>query len=417
MKGDIYPYLQPNKENDRILQRLSLPNSSTTPNFSGIFGRITQAMDLAKDRAVKDRGEGIRLREGLKVFKRDVYGSQVRDELHLLLRFIKDLKNYFNGIDERTYSETGYKNDDYSRQSLLYRYLGGELIQNEFLSEFLKLGKIAGLTRGEFSIGDAAELAYGFFQGKGEVKLAEKAVQSSIRLKGVNLGGISGGINAASSLYSLVNRWGHNSPFEGAIDGASAGAYIGSHIVPGIGTVIGGVIGGIAGAVTGLIKTGKHKDQIARDALRDFLKEVGVIDDSCSLTLYDGTKYYIGFDGGHKLTNLDGSKRRPYNTDPSNPLTDKAIGILQPIAAMLTGGDRKLKNDLTGYLVNAALSNAKSVNDIKKNAFSIFLSTNLSLREGLVIFAKLKEEGKITEREYKVYSHDLYTLVTSSSKL
>jgi hypothetical protein len=75
-----------------------------------------------------------------------------------------------------------------------------------------------------------------------------------------------------------------------------------------------------------------------------------------------------GQDGSRRYTNLDGTKRAPYDVDFSNPLSHQTIGWLQPIAAVLTGGNEKLKNDLTGYLVNAALSNADTLSDAAANA-------------------------------------------------
>lgn len=93
------------------------------------------------------------------------------------------------------------------------------------------------------------------------------------------------------------------------------------------------------------ISSGKHPDQYQRDAVRDRLKEIGMIDDGYNLTNTDGTKFDIGKDGSIKNYNLD------FNKDGIGDI----VGLAQGLAAFITGGDEKATSDLTGYMVNAAM--------------------------------------------------------------
>lgn len=95
------------------------------------------------------------------------------------------------------------------------------------------------------------------------------------------------------------------------------------------------------------ISSGKHKDQYKRDAARDRMAELGMIDgDKYLLENADGSTFDIGADGSVKNYNLDLE---------AEGMSDK-IGKAQAIAALITGGDPKLTSDITGYLVNAASS-------------------------------------------------------------
>ncbi len=208
---------------------------------------------------------------------------------------------------------------------------------------------------------------------------------------------------AAYAGYNLFQGWGKGDPINGAINGATAGAYIGTNIFPGIGTVVGGVIGGAIGLIGGFIKTGKHPDQKARDQIRAFMKESGMIDNDWQLTLANGVKFDIGRDGKNKLDNIDGTQRAMYNTDPSNPLTPETIGLANPLAMILTSAHPKLGVDFAGYLTNAALSNATTMNEVKQNMISIFSSFKISPDQAVQSLYALASEGKIPEQDFEAY--------------
>ena len=174
--------------------------------------------------------------------------------------------------------------------------------------------------------------------------------------------------------------------------GKAAGAMIGTMITPGIGTAIGAAIGTIAGGLLGSIKTGKHKDQKVRDQVRDLLMEKGVIDSKYTIGLADGSRFNIGYDGGPKKE-LGG--RRPYEVDTSNPFAKYAISWLNPVVAFLSQGNEKVQTDFVGYLANAAMSNAKSLDDVKANVGAIIKQFGLDDDKLVQGIAQAAEGGAI----------------------
>lgn len=194
----------------------------------------------------------------------------------------------------------------------------------------------------------------------------------------------SGALNilgAAQGGWDLISRWGKSTPAQGAMSGAALGAGIGSFFGP-VGTGIGAAVGTIAGGLIGMIKTGKHKDQIARDQVRDMLVQQGFIGEDHKLKLADGSTFHIGKDGGAKTA--WGS--RMYEVDFNQPFAAQTVSWMNPLADLLCGSNEKLKNDFCGYFTNAAMSNARSPEDIAKNVASIMGQFGLdaeSLAQGI----------------------------------
>jgi hypothetical protein len=143
--------------------------------------------------------------------------------------------------------------------------------------------------------------------------------------------------------------------------GAALGTVIGG---PGFGTAIGAAIGTIAGGLIGAIQAGKHKDQKVRDQMREALVNAGILDSDYKLPLADGTMYNMGRDGGPRA---EFGGLRPYEIDSSNPLAKYAISWVNPLVELIAQGNPKLKADFVGYFTNAALTNAKSLDDVRKN--------------------------------------------------
>jgi hypothetical protein len=157
---------------------------------------------------------------------------------------------------------------------------------------------------------------------------------------------------------------------------------------PGIGTAIGAAIGALGGGLLGSIKTGKHRDQKVRDQVRSFLKEAQILDNTHSIGLADGSRFNIGYDGGPKKE-LGG--RRPFETDMTNPLTKQAVSWLNPVVAFISQGNQKVQSDFVGYFANAALSNAKSLDDVRDNVNTIIKQFGLdddTIVQGIVDAAK-----------------------------
>lgn len=228
-----------------------------------------------------------------------------------------------------------------------------------------------------------------------------------------SIGKVAGFAGAAYGAYELISNFGKSNPVSGAIHGAAMGAYIGS-IFPGVGTLIGGALGAVAGGLLGCIKTGKHKDQIARDHMRSFLEEKGILNSDHQIQLADGSMYDIGKDGGSALTNIDGTMRHAYDVDFTNPLAGKVIGWIQPLTLLLTGGDKKLKDDFTGYFTNAALSNASSLEQAQANVMTLYQQAKATPEIMVKGLAALGQNGILPTNEYPAYMNGLQDLFSAN---
>lgn len=91
------------------------------------------------------------------------------------------------------------------------------------------------------------------------------------------------------------------------------------------------------------IMGGKNKDQKGRDANRKALQEKGLYDKDFNLQLSDGSMVNMG---------RDGSKGQ-YNVDLNEQGIGDIIASVDPLAAIVSGGDKKRRNDLAGELTNA----------------------------------------------------------------
>jgi len=231
---------------------------------------------------------------------------------------------------------------------------------------------------------------------------------------GATAGKIMGAAGAAYSVYNIADNWGRGnmSPVDGAINGASAGAYIGSMIFPGVGTAVGAVVGGVVGAIGGIVKVGKHPDQKMRDQVRHAMQDAGMLDKDWNLTLANGAKFDIGRDGHKKIDSVDGSQRAVYQLDFNHPLVGEAIGMANPLAKLLTGGDEKLSADFVGYFVNAALSNANTLEDARANMAAIFQSFQMAPEQAAAGLEALHAQGKVTAEELPAFINGVYSIVS-----
>lgn len=207
---------------------------------------------------------------------------------------------------------------------------------------------------------------------------------------------IIGGLWGAAN---LIQGWGRSTPMAGAANGLAVGATIGS-FVPGIGTAIGAVAGMVVGGLIGSITSGKHKDQKIRDAVRENLLGAGIIDDNYSIGLADGSRYNVGIDGGPKAA-FGG--RRPFEIDFSNPMAQYAVAWINPLVHLGIGGNEKIKTDFVGYFANAAMSNAKTLEDVRDNVHTIFGQFGVNdetLAQGIVSAA---QQGLLDEPTAMAY--------------
>jgi hypothetical protein len=213
------------------------------------------------------------------------------------------------------------------------------------------------------------------------------------------LGSVGGIFNGVLGAANIATSWGKSTPAAGAVNGMAAGAMIGS-IIPGVGTAIGAAAGLVIGGILGCIKVGKHKDQKVRDSVRSFLVEKGVLAQDYTISLANGSRYDIGIDGGPKAE-LGG--RRPYEVDFNNPLAQRAVSWLNPVLDLISQGNEKVKTDFVGYFANAAVSNAKSLADVRNNVNAIirqFGITDRSLAQGII---QAQRAGALDQETAAVY--------------
>jgi hypothetical protein len=207
-----------------------------------------------------------------------------------------------------------------------------------------------------------------------------------------------------------------------ALGGAASGAALGTGILPGVGTAVGAVVGGLAGYLGSVFGSSKGKDQMARDQVRDVMKEQGMIGDDYSFLLADGSKYDIGKDGGASLLNYDGQgKRQAFDVDFKNPLAAETTAQSMALGMILTGGHKKLSDDFTGYITNSALSNAKDQRTATLNLQAITKQmmgqSGMDQNGAKQILDGLKTQGKIDVDSYNVAVSKLPSLFGTSQPI
>lgn len=157
---------------------------------------------------------------------------------------------------------------------------------------------------------------------------------------------------------------------------------------------------------------GKHPDQKRRDMVRADLQNRGFVGEDWTIETAKGNKVNIGLDGDTKPDYAGGYNAYQINAD--NPLAQQALHWAMPLAYALTGGDEKLAADFTGYIANAAMSDANNVEELRNN-FIKFYQDNVSqdgdmatLREDLLItFGALLQDGKITQEQHDSFVHSV----------
>ena len=208
-----------------------------------------------------------------------------------------------------------------------------------------------------------------------------------------NAGGVLGAMQIATN-------WGKSSPTAGASSGLAVGAALGTAFAPGIGTAIGAGIGTLVGGVIGCITSGKHRDQKTRDVVRDILVTANILDSNFQLPLANDSLYDMGKDGGPR-EELGGL--RPYEIDFNNPLVHYAVAWMNPIIELLSQGNQKAHADFVGYFANAAVSNAKTLDDVRRNVNSFmsrFGLTNENLEQSVAYFAQAGQLNRPTAEAY-----------------
>lgn len=206
------------------------------------------------------------------------------------------------------------------------------------------------------------------------------------------------GIGGAIDLISNVGNF---TPQQGALSGAATGAMIGTYISPGFGTIVGAAIGGIAGGIMGFIKkSGKPAEQKERDKVREILQQQGFIDKDFQIGLADGSKYNIGIDGKPKA---EYGGLRPHEVDFNRPMAKYAVAWMNPIAEMICGSNQNLKVAFCGYFANAIMSNAKTIEDVAKNAQAIIGQFGMNAQTLLDKLGQAAQAGQLDQQTAAIY--------------
>jgi len=205
----------------------------------------------------------------------------------------------------------------------------------------------------------------------------------------------------------------------GTVNMAAAGAQIGyaigsfTPLGPLGGTAIGTAVGAVTGATLSTFGTGKDTVQKQRDLWRKGMKEAGFAGEDFTVTLANGSTYDIGLDGREELknkgTNLDGrSTRYTFDVDWSNPVAVNSIPEAH-IFALATGLDPTSNekfdffNTAVAQSLNAATSNANTVEGVRSNFKSMLESAGVSYADLAMRIESLRLAHKISDSEYNTY--------------
>lgn len=147
----------------------------------------------------------------------------------------------------------------------------------------------------------------------------------------------------------------------------------------------------------------KSDGQIYRDRVRKSMKGYGLLDDKYNLTLADGTKFDFGLDGGARLTNAKGEKRRYQDVDFSDKLAADSVWKTNPLGYLFTAGrgtkDMRTETDIVGALTNAVTQNSKTSEDVDKKIRDLYAKAGFRTRQdayagldGLVKAKRINED-------------------------
>ena len=408
------------KNQSDLTQKLALiiENSKTS------MGAIKQIFSSSVEQAKADKAAGKGIVEGTHGFTKTISDMQSLFSKHATkMGYTSKQQEKLNA------DQLGAIASSYTREGIRSTLLDGAASTFGVKPEALAGESLFDLTRYNldiFSSSEAAAIQGIQSAGTNATTLTSSASGASSSISGgvgTAAAGTSlsaqllGGIGAAYSGLQLITNWGNTDPVSGAINGFTAGAYIGTMLGGPIGAAVGGAIGGIVGLASGFFgKSGKSEEQVARDNVRDALQQNGVVSTDWKLTLADGSGYDIGKDGRFKLDNVDGTKRHAYEIDFKNPLSGEAVGMLQPIVALLTGPNTRLTRDFIGYFTNAAISNAKDLEGVKQNVLAIYKTLKMSPEQVVQGISTMIEKGMISEQEGMAYVNGFGSLLQESKK-
>lgn len=224
--------------------------------------------------------------------------------------------------------------------------------------------------------------------------------------------------SAIMGAYQTYQGWGSGSAKNGVIGGSMMMAGMAMMGMP----IIGAALMATA-IISNSIKTGKHKDQNARDAIREGWQEQGfLVDKQYNVTLADGTLFNIGLDGHggeHEITNPElinnpdeiqkSGKLHAYDVDYTNDLDYAASMGGMALTRLLFGAKAKNIDDIGGQLGNAALGNIgynqamtkENFDKMQANMRGFYAKAGIGSKEDLYQLANAAfAEGRLSEADY-----------------
>ncbi len=166
-----------------------------------------------------------------------------------------------------------------------------------------------------------------------------------------------------------------------------------------------------------LFGSGKGKDQVQRDAVRKILRESGFLGDpkaeDWNLENPDGTSFDIGKDGGARLG--DGRRYFDVNTETQG----NAIGSVNPLAYLITGGNEKLATEFSGYFTNTVTQGAGATDPkvANLNALDKYKKAGFDTAEKAIAgIDDLLKAGKIDEQKAQAFKGGIATVFGTATK-
>ena len=155
----------------------------------------------------------------------------------------------------------------------------------------------------------------------------------------------------------------------------------------------------------------KGQDQQRRDQIRAMLQKNKFLDEGFDMTLDDGSKYDLGRDGGAKDESGRGILELDFADSKPGDLQSIAIGNVNPLAAIITGGNKKLATDFATYFTKGTMSNANNdPNVVKANAIKQYSNAGLDKDKAIAAIADLEKQGKVTTDDATAYKNGISML-------
>jgi len=167
----------------------------------------------------------------------------------------------------------------------------------------------------------------------------------------------------------------------------------------------------------GMFGSGKSEDQQQRDKIRASLKSSGFLGDpnaeDWNIENADGSTYDIGKDGGAKRENGMGYSEVDTKTQGN------AIGAVNPLAYLITGGNEKLASNFAGYLTNSTTvgAGAKDAAVANANALARYKAAGYDTAEKAIAgIDDMLKAGKIDEAKAAAFKGGINTVFGATPK-